>query len=508
MFFCVLAAHGLDRILPGQARYKPVAMAAALAGCAMILAGIWVTHSAAGGPDNSFWGELLHRTSTPVDSTLPWNLHRDANFLNQSAAYAGHQLIAAAVPLLIAAALIAMLGASSRLRWCGPLIGLLIVGQSLSYAWGFRDATPWHGYQVPVQWAGVLPRIGDRRVVISNELGNLAQFLGLDSVWDYEVFTLARYQRLLNEGHTGDPVLLTGANEPKDPRLLQLLRCAWVLPASGQPREIADPLPHVLILDRCQVETDPASAIQAVRSPGFDPHSLVVLEKPPEPAPRIGASGGWAMIVRSNINEMEIVAELPQPGILLVTDSFGQGWHVRAVEENASQHDYQVMPADFALRARFRWRRGVIISSYFTCQLDSRSGAGRRWPGWRYTAYYGGASLEKCGGPRTQRRIVRRHHRAGGGVRSLNNICKRSARPGVCERSISRLERITCQRGSEAAEAKFAPCCTRSRSAASDRHRSRMCRNCSSRVFSALVIGGSVLQEKNSFARNEIGPNV
>jgi uncharacterized membrane protein YfhO len=55
--------------------------------------------------------------------------------------------------------------------------------------------------------------------------------------------------------------------------------------------------------------------------------------------------------VHSISNEqLEFVVEAIRPSILLVTDSFDDGWRVRALEPGP-QSEYQVLPADHALRA-------------------------------------------------------------------------------------------------------------------------------------------------------------
>jgi uncharacterized membrane protein YfhO len=47
---------------------------------------------------------------------------------------------------------------------------------------------------------------------------------------------------------------------------------------------------------------------------------------------------------------MDIEADLPQPAILLVTDAYSSGWRARPLAGGNQAH-YQVLPADYVLRA-------------------------------------------------------------------------------------------------------------------------------------------------------------
>ncbi len=82
----------------------------------------------------------------------------------------------------------------------------------------------------------------------------------------------------------------------------------------------------------------------------FDPRKEVILEREPVPAPVAADTPGRARIVREGTDFMEVDAEVVSPSILLVTDAWARGWRATPLE-GSSQNRYELMPANYALRA-------------------------------------------------------------------------------------------------------------------------------------------------------------
>jgi uncharacterized membrane protein YfhO len=76
----------------------------------------------------------------------------------------------------------------------------------------------------------------------------------------------------------------------------------------------------------------------------------VVLESDPQPVPTAGSSDGAARVVSETTDAVEIEADLPGSRVLLITDAYSAGWHAVALS-GAIQPTYEVMPADYCLRA-------------------------------------------------------------------------------------------------------------------------------------------------------------
>ena len=82
----------------------------------------------------------------------------------------------------------------------------------------------------------------------------------------------------------------------------------------------------------------------------FDARKMVILERQPSPAPVAAERPGSARIVREGTDFLEVDAEITSPSILLVTDAWARGWRATPLE-GSSQNRYELMPANYALRA-------------------------------------------------------------------------------------------------------------------------------------------------------------
>jgi hypothetical protein len=55
-------------------------------------------------------------------------------------------------------------------------------------------------------------------------------------------------------------------------------------------------------------------------------------------------------IVRQSADQFTVEADLAAPAILLVTDGYSRDWHARPLP-GSSQSGYEIMPADYVVRA-------------------------------------------------------------------------------------------------------------------------------------------------------------
>jgi uncharacterized membrane protein YfhO len=85
-------------------------------------------------------------------------------------------------------------------------------------------------------------------------------------------------------------------------------------------------------------------------SRSFDPAREVILESRPEPEPGPSGDAGQAKVTATGTDSLVIAADLAQPAILLVTDNYDKAWRARGLP-GSGQDRYEVMPADYTLRA-------------------------------------------------------------------------------------------------------------------------------------------------------------
>ncbi len=140
-------------------------------------------------------------------------------------------------------------------------------------------------------------------------------------------------------------------------RVLGMMNVAYVLsPSSERTTEVAyrastvtvyrNPylLPRAYTLCRARV-LDPKQAMHEIGSVDFDPTQEVILEPPALPQ---SAGCDWqpATVLRSVPNRVTIETSLPQPGYLVLADTFYPGW-----QAFVDGHRAEIMRANYAFRA-------------------------------------------------------------------------------------------------------------------------------------------------------------
>ena len=118
----------------------------------------------------------------------------------------------------------------------------------------------------------------------------------------------------------------------------------------------------------------------------FDPRSTVLLEETPKPAvPESGGElkGGWK-IEREDTDEVVVSVSVDKPCVLLMTDPYSKGWRARSLTKKAPQNNYEVLPANYAVRGIPLAAGDHIIRIYFRPQsfMMGASISGMAWIGW------------------------------------------------------------------------------------------------------------------------------
>ncbi len=239
----------------------------------------------------------------------------------------------------------------NRRRGWGPVIVLgWVAVDLLASGRGFnpaitRDcyypATPairWLKQQEPANFR----ILGEKFVLVPNT----AQVFGLRDARGYDFNAVRRYEELI-DGQAGNFFFYNSA--PSLPKPFQLLSVKYVLSfQSPRPdpglfdlvysnevniyryREFRE---RALAVFDCRVEPDRAGLLETVRSGTFDPARVLLLEEEPErdeifsgsQTPTSGTNAA-VRIVSDEADEVSLKAYMPQPGFLLLLDTYFPGW--------------------------------------------------------------------------------------------------------------------------------------------------------------------------------------
>jgi hypothetical protein len=113
--------------------------------------------------------------------------------------------------------------------------------------------------------------------------------------------------------------------------------------------ENKDVLPRAFFAPRHAVADNADEALELLRAEGFDPSSVVILEKEPAlptGAAETGAGGAEVEVVAYGPNAVVVEALAPSDGFLVLSDLYYEGW--RAFVDGVESEVYK---ADYAFRA-------------------------------------------------------------------------------------------------------------------------------------------------------------
>ena len=136
--------------------------------------------------------------------------------------------------------------------------------------------------------------------------------------------------------------------------LLRMLGCRYMLmPVEGRvslAELTGDLMPRAALVGQWAVEPDRDRTFAILGQPGFNPRSLVVLERDPNlPAGKASGSPGSVRVTESSTDHLTIEADVNAASILVVTDNYMEGWRVVPLAGSVSGA-YEIIPANYTLR--------------------------------------------------------------------------------------------------------------------------------------------------------------
>jgi hypothetical protein len=365
LYIAMLAGIGFD-VLVGTRPWKWWPATTAIAGAAGLGAMAIGCAISANAGTNGIWGRFVLWLAASPDQIFGHNSVTD-----QVASLTGHfaawQFCHSAITLLcMAAALLSM-------RWWrfgAYLLAGVTIAEMVFFANTLFVTTPMY-LPYPSNWTAA--RYGDpagyRYLHPGLEYPNTAMIGNFDDLYGYDPVTLKRYADLIAISQDVDPDRMNFVTQFSKARylgILQMLRCHYAFyldqqtAADGSPVRVPqivqfpNPMQELQLVSQYQLAPSRDEVTAALHQPTFDPRQVVVLESKPEPAPSpasAGTSPGSAEVTDRSTDWLEIKAHLTQPAILLVTDAYSSAWRVRPLDPDPPQSAYNVMPANYALRA-------------------------------------------------------------------------------------------------------------------------------------------------------------
>jgi hypothetical protein len=353
-FLALLAGIGLNELLKGRRPPRWLVVSVVGVGCALLVAAAWVHNSSSNDLHGTAWRRLMLALRSSQESLLPPDLYEDPAFLRQAGAMAVRALLIGGGTLFTLAGLLMWLRKSRLAVWALLVLAvaeLVVFGRkSLDYFDATRTVNP----QVK-QCLEANP--GDYRVLNVNT-PDAGMSLGTLDISGGEPGIMLRYAQLLGLTQGVDPDQATDEipflqDYPTFHPLFDMFRCRFLFVWHDNREMIYEStnyLPHLLLVQRCRVFTERNQILSALTNAAFNPREEVILETMPEPQPVAAAEPGTVRLVDSSTDHLTIEADARSPSLLLITDSYAKAWQARALPGSSQPH-YQVMPANYCLRA-------------------------------------------------------------------------------------------------------------------------------------------------------------
>ena len=365
LLLCAAAGLGLDAAAaPGAAALRRRLGSGALAAAAALA----LACAAAGLLPAA--GAALTALSRSAESFVAPGVGADPEFARYAVGAAASALGASALAFLLAAA--ALRG--GRPRW----LAALAFAELLLFSLAQRDASP-ASQPVPPALERALAAGGEGRFMTRWPAHpNLGLVLGRPEVWGYDQLLTRRWAELA-AWTQGTPVEGAGLYQPVElltPRAA-LLGARWLYLDEAARVVEAKPAPPRAFVAAARPATA-GGALAALSAPGFDLRRAAAVAAPAAALAPEGAFKGGAASVRDlSTDELEVEADAPGGGVVVLSEAFAAGWRAQALPGSA-QDRYEVVPADHALRGvpvgpgrhRFRlsydppgWRLGLALSA-------------------------------------------------------------------------------------------------------------------------------------------------
>ena len=345
MVFLVFAiGMGADALVRRSPLGKAVPLGALAIGVIAAGAGFWLWSQP------SSVAPLLAWVRDSGESYLPSSDFTDPGIIRQAGIQAGRSLAIAGALGLLGGGSLAFAGRRPTLCWV--VLGLLPV-EMICFA-GTQFAHFRRAEAVsPELSAFVAAHPGDYRVQDLLEPNN-GFLIGAPDLWGNDPGLLRRYAELITFTQGGDPDRATqNVTFRSLPSLYSLLRLRYVFtgsPTGVKTYEIPGPMDRIQLVSDYRVLPNRDALFSAMSQPDFDPRQTVLLESPPGFDPSQDFHPGDVRILDSSADQLTIEADVTAPSLLLVTDAYSRDWSARPLAGSSQAH-YEVMPADYAVRA-------------------------------------------------------------------------------------------------------------------------------------------------------------
>ena len=348
LFFIFLAGVGLDSIIKSQNINRKIVWGILGAGLLLFAGAFWLEYF-----DKTplgFLSDFIRFVYETEESYAPRRDLTSALFFKQAGIFASKAILFAGM-----ISLILFLTLFTKSRFIPYLLVLIAVVEIFVFAMQARPVFELGSIFPPELKEFARSHPGDERIFYQENY-SIAMPLRLQNIWGYDQLIPRRYAEFIGFTQGADPdlvnpyVYFSNYNHP----FWKLVRYRYVFGRQGDAikfSEIEGGVSRVFLVNNWELVSGRNNIFQKLQEPGFDPLKTVILEKTPAILPVQTAQKGEVSILDSSSDHITIKAHLTDPAILVVSDNYDTGWKVKDLSKNKSTQKYEVLAADYILRA-------------------------------------------------------------------------------------------------------------------------------------------------------------
>jgi hypothetical protein len=345
LFLSMLAGIGMDSLIKHYQVSRKVILTLFAAG-ALLVAVIPLISTY---PDQ--WSKLMQAVKATGESYLSAQAYLDAAFMENAGRFASSALLTSGITCLILSLFLLLRKYTEKALYC---VVIMACAEVCIFAAMNRPVFDIRSVMLDDFQRFYREHPGDYRVW-SQFIPNMAASTGSKDIWGYFPVVQKRYAQFMafTQGANPDQAMQNIRINGYHP-LFRMLRCRYVITPRDNGASIQEmdqqTMPRLLLIHNWQTLSLRNDIFQEMAKPTFDPLSTVILESAPVPQPDRTPALGTVAIEESSTDSLRIRGKLGRAAILLITDSYSNGWRARALSGSVQQN-YMVMPANYTLMA-------------------------------------------------------------------------------------------------------------------------------------------------------------
>ncbi len=349
LFTIMLAGIGLDYLIKNKNVPRKIFITTLIVAIILCFAALLTTFSIRA-TSPILWKNVTNLVANTHQSYRAFETYQDLDFIKKSGLLASKSLLISAATFSLLSLFLFLRKFSIKSIYA---IGLLAIIELFIFGRSSLTTFNMNQLRIPVMEKLAKENPGDYRISYL-KFPNFPMSLKMRNIWGHDPGVLKRYAEFIAYTQDQNP---DEASPYVDITIMhpvyKMLRCRYFFFRKGKGLylfESIETMKHLELIQDWLVIQERNKILATMANPKFNPAETVILESQPDYQPIKAKEKGTVKILDSSTDHLTIDANLLNPAILLITDTYSKGWHAKALV-GSIQKEYKIMPANYTLMA-------------------------------------------------------------------------------------------------------------------------------------------------------------